>query len=101
MRSPGFLYERYRSGRLCDSDRYAQRAGVEQSVHDTDTYMSSVEEEAVFIEIRCDVALGWPTMVRPLDLGLEVGDLGVQDRGEVLVLAEACRDGPDMGVAHL
>jgi hypothetical protein len=25
----------------------------------------------------------------------------VQDRGEVLVLAEACRDGPDMGVAHL
>ncbi len=40
-------------------------------------------------------------MVRPLDPGLEVGDLGVQDRGEVLVLAQACRDGLDMGVAHV
>ena len=40
-------------------------------------------------------------MVRPLDPGLEVGDLGVQDRGEVLVLAQACRDGPDMSVAHV
>ncbi len=49
-RSPGFLYERYRSGGLCDSDRYAERAGIEQSVHDSDTHMSSVEEEAVFIE---------------------------------------------------
>jgi len=53
--------------------------------------MTPVEEEAVFIEIRCDVALRWPTMVRPLDLGLEVGDLGVQDRGEILVLAEMVR----------
>jgi len=40
-------------------------------------------------------------MVRPLHLGLEVRDLGVQDRGEVLVLAQVCRDGLDMSVANL
>ncbi len=72
---------------LCDADWYAQCTGVEQSVHDSDLDVSSVEEKAVFIEIWCDVALGWPTMIGPLNLGLEVGDLGVQDRGEVLVLA--------------
>jgi hypothetical protein len=50
-RLPGVLYERYCSGVLCDPDRHAQRAGVERSVHDSDLDVSSVEEEAVFIEI--------------------------------------------------
>ncbi len=40
-------------------------------------------------------------MARPLHLGLQVRDLGVQDRGEVLVLARACRDSLDMGVANV
>ncbi len=45
------LDERYCSGGLCDSDRHAQCTGIEQSVHDSDLDVSSVEEEAVFIEI--------------------------------------------------
>ena len=51
VHSPGFLYERYRSGGLCGSDRHAQCTGIEQSVHDSDLDVSSVEEKAVFIEI--------------------------------------------------
>ena len=57
VRLPGVLYERYRSGRLGDSDRHTHRAGIERSVHDSDTHMSLVEDKAVFIEIRCDAAL--------------------------------------------
>ncbi len=40
-------------------------------------------------------------MVGPSHLGGEVCDLGAEDRGEVLVLAQVCRDDLDMSVANV